>query len=343
MDNPKPDMFTQPGGLLIETQISTQDSLPGLMTSSSDLSAMTIETDSISPASTAPKHQLETADYRVTLADSSDDHLSTDGSFTSTEGTVLNKSSKRTASGALKHSYSTIPSMSKDQSALEVSQLNLQSKKHVFNVQKMSTQLKTRLKYAMLKIQNGWESQSLDQIESMSPTIPDSPISRWSRRPSNASDAYLMSPMDHSNHVRFASRDLPSGSASALMAVTGVSSNYLPSLAPAALIDTRREKRRSLNGRAPPNLPRSNDTPHSPVTPRAAVSAGTARSMMSNQAEKDAIDTLLFMSSPNNSKTLKHRGPRIPTNPHQSPRTTPKSSSRIKKVDFEIPKPPSRR
>jgi hypothetical protein len=195
----------------------------------------------------------------------------------------------------------------------------------------------------MLKIQNGWETQSLDQIESMSPTIPDSPISRWSRRPSNASDVYLMSPMDHSNHVRFASKDLPTGSASALMAVTGASSNYLPSLNSAAPIDSRREKRRSLNGRAPPNLSRSNDTPQSPVTPRAAVSAGTARSMMSNQAEKDAIDTLLFMSSPNNSKTMKQREPRASANHHQSLHTTPKSSLRTKKVDFEIPKNSSRR
>jgi hypothetical protein len=121
MDEPQPELFTQSGGLLIHTRISTQDSLPGLMASTSDLSATTIESDSISPARTIPNLKLGISDYRVTVADSSDDHLSTDGSSTSTEGTALNRSSKRTASGALKHSYSASTGVSRDPSALEVS------------------------------------------------------------------------------------------------------------------------------------------------------------------------------------------------------------------------------
>jgi hypothetical protein len=79
-----------------------------------------------------------------------------------------------------------------------------------------------------------------------------------------------------------------------------------PHLAPAAPIETSRRNRRSSSQRDPPSLlsthhggkSRSDLGPGAryPSTPRAGILR-----MPSQQAEKDAVDTLLFMSSPNNS------------------------------------------
>lgn len=73
----------------------------------------------------------------------------------------------------------------------------------------LSAQLKTRLSYAMVKVQNGWEKQSLDELEEVhsqrgSPNSApgrsdrlafDSPSAfDHQRRPSGGSDQMLMSP-----------------------------------------------------------------------------------------------------------------------------------------------------
>lgn len=94
-----------------------------------------------------------------------------------------------------------------------------------------------------------------------------------------------------------------------LISVTG--SNAGPMLGPAPDISSRR-KRRSSASHAPPPLLSANQrkhysdlgaTPRTPATPRAGILR-----MPSQQAEKDAVDTLLFMSSPNNSNRLAHTG-----------------------------------
>lgn len=94
-----------------------------------------------------------------------------------------------------------------------------------------------------------------------------------------------------------------------LMAVTGTG----PGLAPAAEISPRR-KRRSTASHPPPPLVSSTHRKHysdlgtlvgGPQTPTTVPRAGILR-MPSQQAEKDAVDTLLFMSSPNNSSRLAH-------------------------------------
>ena len=87
-----------------------------------------------------------------------------------------------------------------------------------------------------------------------------------------------------------------------------------PVLAPPAEIGPRR-KRRSSASHAPPPLLGSSQRKHysdlgstsAPRTPNANATprAGILR-MPSQQAEKDAVDTLLFMSSPNNSGRVPH-------------------------------------
>lgn len=92
-----------------------------------------------------------------------------------------------------------------------------------------------------------------------------------------------------------------------------------PVLAPAAEIGARR-KRRSSASHAPPPLLGSSQRKHysdlgaMPRTPTAAPRAGILR-MPSQQAEKDAVDTLLFMSSPNNSTRLPHTSMDAQTQP----------------------------
>ena len=82
-----------------------------------------------------------------------------------------------------------------------------------------------------------------------------------------------------------------------------------PALAPAADIVSRRN-RRSNSTHAPPMLSKTHRKHYSdlggmPTTPTTCPRAGILR-MPSQQAEKDAVDTLLFMSSPNNSSRLAH-------------------------------------
>lgn len=92
-----------------------------------------------------------------------------------------------------------------------------------------------------------------------------------------------------------------------LISVTG--SDQGPMLGPAPEFGSRR-KRRSSASYHPPPLLGSNQRKHysdlgagprMPATPRAGILR-----MPSQQAEKDAVDTLLFMSSPNNSSRLAH-------------------------------------
>jgi hypothetical protein len=106
-----------------------------------------------------------------------------------------------------------------------------------------------------------------------------------------------------------------------------------PMLAPAAEIGSRR-KRRSSASRAPPPLLSSSQRKHysdlgaSPRTPTTTPRAGILR-MPSQQAEKDAVDTLLFMSSPKNSSRVAHTS--LDSQP--SPLKTEMSS--VRRVVFE--------
>ncbi|KAJ4988440.1 hypothetical protein SVAN01_06057 [Stagonosporopsis vannaccii] len=194
----------------------------------------------------------------------------------------------------------------------------------------LSAQLKTRLSYAMVKVQNGWEKQSLEELEEVqsqrgSPNSApggsrvtfESPSTDYRRRPSaisDSSDQIIMSPA--SDFVRSHARDTaywrasnkPAMNAAAnLISITG--GNVEPGLAPAPELEHAR-RRRSSATHPPPSMLGSVPRKHhsdvgagqrAPVTPRAGILR-----MPSQQAEKDAVDTLLFMSSPKNSQHFPH-------------------------------------
>ncbi|KAL1599851.1 hypothetical protein SLS60_007656 [Paraconiothyrium brasiliense] len=201
----------------------------------------------------------------------------------------------------------------------------------------LSAQLKTRLSYAMVKVQNNWEKQSIEELEerisqqgspiSVSNRTPgsrpvfESPTTvERRRRPSGVSensDHMMLSPgqgtpSDPSrSHASTPSSLWRPGTkptlnaAVNLISVTG--SNTGPKLGPAPEFESRRKRRSSASFHPPPLLGSNQrkhfsdlgNGPRTPATPRAGILR-----MPSQQAEKDAVDTLLFMSSPNNSGRL---------------------------------------
>jgi hypothetical protein len=186
----------------------------------------------------------------------------------------------------------------------------------------------------MVKVQNGWESHSIEQLEKLPAraSAPSTPITQspYSHRRgisggrrqslySEASDRYIHSPGTQTSPGMlppYASSALPTSpwQQSPVYHTTSNGPSNGPTLAPAAPISSGRYNRRSLSSRAPPNLIMSR-TPQGAyhgqsTTPTSTtpVRQGILR-MPSGQAEKDALETLLFMSSPNNSSNAKFSAP----------------------------------
>jgi Whi5 like len=174
----------------------------------------------------------------------------------------------------------------------------------------------------MVKVQHGWEHHSLDQLERATsqpstPMIPSTPVAEAHGRRresiySETSERFFNSPIMQSSPQPFPRAFFPQTTAGHSLQYyptpTSMATN-VPSLAPAAPISPARPGRRSMSSRVPPNLI-TNRIPHTtsgqPTTPTSnPVRQGILR-MPSQQAEKDALETLMFMSSPNNSSNLKH-------------------------------------
>ncbi|OAL47515.1 hypothetical protein IQ07DRAFT_515671 [Pyrenochaeta sp. DS3sAY3a] len=206
--------------------------------------------------------------------------------------------------------------------------------------EQLSAQLKTRLSYAMVKVQNGWEKQSLEELEEVhsqrgSPNSAPGRTDRLKfespsmmdrrRRPSGVSDnsdQMIMSPASDPARSSAATPlaywrpgTRPALNAAAnLISITG--SQPSSGLAPAPNIQVGRKRRASVS-HAPPPLIGASQRKHfsdlgagqrEPATPRAGILR-----MPSQQAEKDAVDTLLFMSSPNNSQRFPHGSQAAPS------------------------------
>ncbi|KAF4341330.1 hypothetical protein FBEOM_4803 [Fusarium beomiforme] len=188
----------------------------------------------------------------------------------------------------------------------------------------LSNELKTRLSYAMVKVNKGWQSNSLEEVENMASQAA-SPVSSTStihhRQGSSASPPIPMSNPPSSS----APLPHPYGSASQRRkSNTPPSSSWnKPSLAPPAPIrpsvlvpTSHANPRRNSHPNRTPNM-LSNSHSASPHTPgqSSTMSHGPKSRVMGdpvlmsphqNVREQDAIETLLFMSSPGNSANLKH-------------------------------------
>uniref|UniRef100_A0A060T266 ARAD1C22814p n=1 Tax=Blastobotrys adeninivorans TaxID=409370 RepID=A0A060T266_BLAAD len=188
----------------------------------------------------------------------------------------------------------------------------------------LSSSLKTRLSFAFLKVQNGWTDQSIDELESEWPppkvnppkaTFPATPQHRRTNSDSRA--------------VRPTPRLRPMRSKPTLTASQSLDQIALspPSTSPAKVTKSTPEKRRPLSVNVPnePHSPtpsgapgpsgplggsgssgssthgdRENQLPplNPPLTPPLQPRLG-----LRSSEEEDAVDTLMFLSSPRGSQT----------------------------------------
>ncbi|TVY34497.1 hypothetical protein LSUB1_G006157 [Lachnellula subtilissima] len=288
---------------------------------------------------------------------------------------------KRTADGQLKQAHSNSPpsphvrghsrttsgisNASASSSRIGEVRDTLYSSLHVTDIAQISSELKARLSYAMVKVNNGWQSNSIDEVESMasqagSPTSSTSTLhgrrnlitSPRTPAPSGDFDLYSRSDQPSRTYESFwrdHSTNLPS---QRYTSHTSPPAPFHKSLAPPA--DIRPTSRRSGTQKLgrPPTIPGqgSNSSIHSP-NPK-TPNRGSHRENPTIQTplqktiqEQDAIETLMFMSSPGNSGNMKHNFPPPPPrnrgSPLQSPlRTEFNTQDRRKphgrKVGFEI-------
>ncbi|KAF5019587.1 hypothetical protein F66182_8397 [Fusarium sp. NRRL 66182] len=189
------------------------------------------------------------------------------------------------------------------------------------HIGELSHELRTRLSYAMVKVNNGWQSKPLDEVETMASQAASPASSSTStihrRHNSSASPRLPMSKPPSS------SAPLPCDSArQRRKSNTPPTSSWIkPALAPPApirpsgLMPHPNPRRNSHPHRTPNMLSHSHSaSPHTPGQPSTLQHGPRSRAMgdpilMSphqNVREQDAIETLLFMSSPGNSANLKH-------------------------------------
>lgn len=201
----------------------------------------------------------------------------------------------------------------------------------------LSSELKARLSYAMLKVNNGWQSRTIDEVENLasragSPassnsTIPGtvgssaSPQTQTSHRPTPPQTTH---PSVISNRPTDGAWRSSSTSPRLTSAPVGVPTRFQeePSLGPPVSIQPDRGEistRRNSNPKYSPAFlaPRSHhDSPHTPSVPSLhitsdnrnlrAVAEPMVISPTHNNREKDAMEALLFMSSPGNSANMKN-------------------------------------
>lgn len=243
----------------------------------------------------------------------------------------VRSSVKRTADGAVKDSR-TSPTASPNQPSSHsrnVSGVSIVSTASS-RATELSSELKTRLSYAMLKVHKGWQSCTIDEVENLassagSPASSNSTLPGGVRSSASPQIQTVPRPAAQTAHGSTASERttdaawrgsstsprLPSASDRVAARLQDV-----PSLAPPVSIQPDRSEtnaRRNSNAKYTPAFltPRSHhDSPQTPAVPSHHVSPSMATSPPShNNREKDAMEALLFMSSPGNSANLKSHYP----------------------------------
>ncbi|CEJ80018.1 hypothetical protein VHEMI00225 [[Torrubiella] hemipterigena] len=179
----------------------------------------------------------------------------------------------------------------------------------------MSAELKTRLTYAMVKVNHGWQSRSIQEVESLASQAASPASSNSTLHRPMGSSASPNLPPTPPTQVNFGpDRIIPPRSMSPPDATK-------PKLAPPAPIQpaTKTNSRRTAHSRNTPALPAhaSASAIHSNTrtTPKSfpnhisssqsSHSGGQTYSPHQHVREQDAIETLLFMSSPGNSANMK--------------------------------------
>ncbi|TVY82461.1 hypothetical protein LSUE1_G003470 [Lachnellula suecica] len=230
---------------------------------------------------------------------------------------------------------------------------------YVTDTAQISSELRARLSYAMVKVNNGWQSNSIDEVESMasqagSPTSSTStlhgrrslitsprtvianiqghnssgPPTLGMQAPTADFDLYSRSDQPSRTYESFW-RDHPTSNLPTHRHSSHTSPQPYKSLAPPADIRPTPTSRRSGTPKfsRPPTMPGqgSNSSLHSPH-PRTPIRAAHRENPLiqtptqKTLQEQDAIETLIFMSSPGNSGNMGHNfPPRCAASPQQSP------------------------
>ncbi|KAI5856731.1 hypothetical protein GGS23DRAFT_390066 [Durotheca rogersii] len=269
------------------------------------------------------------------------------------------QSRKRMADGVVKHSRS-----SSSVSPVRVGHSRNTSTVSVAStagsrIGELSAELKAKLSYAMVKVNNGWQGRSIDEIESLASQVA-SPTSSTStlhgRHGASASPRISAAPMRHRSSSAVTSPTTQTHSQirtyesfwrdsnAKPVASSTPSVSQRPALAPPAPIQPRQpdhsNPRRHSNARfTPAYLSHSHHaSPHTPAQPSPLQSTPGQGSMRTptvdpilfsphqNVREQEALETLMFMSSPGNSAHVQHAFPSSqpvqPLQPPQQPRTT---------------------
>ncbi|KAI1848109.1 hypothetical protein JX265_005894 [Neoarthrinium moseri] len=265
------------------------------------------------------------------------------------------QSRKRMADGAVKHtrdSSSTSPVRMQGHSR-NTSTVSVASTAGS-RIGELSAELKTKLSYAMMKVNNGWQSHSIDEVESLASHVA-SPTSSTStvhgRHGTSASPRVVLTGMRQgasSAGISPISQQAPQGRTYESFWRENNSSNkpqhhsaspptsQVPMLAPPAAIQPGRpgqiNPRRNSNARYTPTYLSQQASPHTPAQPSPLQSTPGTTSIRTPQVdpilysphqnvrEQEALETLIFMSSPGNSANLKH------TFPSSQPSSLPSSS-----------------
>ncbi|CRK40238.1 hypothetical protein BN1708_008169 [Verticillium longisporum] len=293
------------------------------------------------------------------------------------EATSLSR--KRTADGAVKDTNVSPVRGGHSRNTSAVSMVSTTAS----TIGDLSSDLKTRLSYAMVKLNHGWQSHSIDEVESMasqaaSPTSSHSTLHGRYENSASPRTAMLAaarsgphsattsssnpSPATYDTFWRDGTQPLSRrGHNSA--SPPGVAQPVL-SLAPPASIQPSRSTaahnpRRNSNPHYTPTLLSHSHSasPHTPAqqsslqgTPlqrvgRMPLADPILFSPHQNVREQDAIETLLFMSSPGNSTNMKHgyapatsSSQPLPGTRHALPTSQPRKS-----LPSHRPQPPPKR
>ncbi|KAI1128968.1 hypothetical protein F5Y10DRAFT_162956 [Nemania abortiva] len=273
------------------------------------------------------------------------------------------QSRKRMADGIVKHTRhhsSTSPvRMGHSRNTSTVSVASTTSSR----IGELSAELKAKLSYAMVKVNNGWQSHSIDEVESLasqaaSPTSststlhgrhgssasPRIPLSGFRQVASNPSSMTTSPVVQHPQARTYESfwRESVSRIPSTTSPVSQV-----PALAPPAPIQPRQSlptnPRRNSNARyTPAYLSQSHhSSPHTPSQPSPLQGTPGPHQLRTpnvdpilfsppqNLREQEALETLLFMSSPGNSANVKHTLPSPQTSQSRNGTRTTLPTSRL--------------
>ncbi|KAI0114365.1 hypothetical protein GGR51DRAFT_504068 [Nemania sp. FL0031] len=268
------------------------------------------------------------------------------------------QSRKRMADGIVKHtrhpSSNSPVRMGHSRNTSTVSVASTTSSR----IGELSAELKAKLSYAMVKVNNGWQSHSIDEVESLasqaaSPTSststlhgrhgssasPRIPLAGFRQVASNPSSMTTSPVVQHPQSRTYESfwRENISRTPNITSPVSQV-----PALAPPAPIQPRQSlptnPRRNSNARyTPAYLSHSHhSSPHTPSQPSPLQGTPGQHYLRTpnvdpilfsppqNLREQEALETLLFMSSPGNSANVKHSAstPQQTSQPRNGTRTT---------------------